>query len=165
MVNRSASEPSREPFLDQLEKAHRELTGAMENLERLTRDAAPDIEKLSEARWKISSASLGRRMLWGRILSWLLPRVRPEQATQLHRLQETDGELLNASTRHVAKWTSATILADWQGYCSASREIRWKMLAAIETEANVLRPMLLEFEAGQGERSRVPDKMADGSRH
>lgn len=165
MVSRNVPGSSTRPFLEQLENAHRELIGAMENLGRLTRDDEPDIEQLSEARWKISSASLARRMLWGRILSWLLPRVQPEQSAQLQRLQHADGELLSASTKHVARWTSPTILADWPGYRSASRDMRWKMIAAIEMEKKILRPMLMTLEAGHGDPSRIPDQAVNGQRH
>lgn len=165
MVRRNVLESSSQPFLDQLENAHRDLIGTMENLGRLTRDDAPDMESLSEARWKISSASLARRMLWGRILSWLLPRVRPEQAAQLQRLQEVDGVLLNASTKHVAKWSAPAILADWPGYCSASRDMRSKMIAAIENERNVLKQMLLEIEGEQGRPGAIPGQVVIGPRH
>lgn len=59
-------------------------------------------------------------------------------------LQEADMAMLRASSEHVRKWTVETILSDWTAYCAASREIRWKMDAAMNTETRLLFSMLTD---------------------
>jgi hypothetical protein len=95
-----------------------------------------------DARWQISRASLARRTLWGRILTHLSTRASPEAAVDLRKLQENDINLLRASSQHVARWTIENVMADWSGYAPASRDIRWKMSAAISLEKRLLYPML-----------------------
>lgn len=134
-------------LLDELRYAHQTLLAAMEEIDRLTREPQFDSARLTGARWRISQASLARRILWGTIFRHLLPRVSPEEAADLKILNESDGEMLRHSANHVAIWALPRIEADWEGYCEASRAIRRRMKACMDTEHRLLYPMM-ERDAG-----------------
>ena len=108
----------------------------------LTRGQVPAKPKLTAMRWSLSKASLARRMLWGKILTALSPGLSTDQTVALRRLQEWDINLLRASTHHVSKWTTEAVLANWSGYCAASRSIRRKMAANVDAEKVILYPIL-----------------------
>ena len=129
-------------LLDELRQAHSALLDAIAELEAITHEPAPDSERFTAVRWRLSRASLTRRMLWTRILGHLLPRVGEAAADELRQLQDADIDLLRTSIRHVSKWTTQGALADWTAYCAASRTMRGRMAAGIEAEKQLLYPML-----------------------
>lgn len=129
-------------LLFDLHRAHEDVLGGMEELGRLTRDIRPDEQSLCNARWKLSRASMRRRLLWATILTHLAPSADANVTDELLRLQQLDIELLGASTTHITTWTTESIVRDWPGYCAASREMRWKMIARMEEEKRVLYPLL-----------------------
>lgn len=131
-------------LLFDLHRAHEDVLGGMEELGRLTRDSGPDEQLLCKARWKLSQASMRRRLLWARILGHLAPIAEPGVRNELMRLQELDIELLGVSTAHIGQWTTESIVRDWPGYCAASREMRRKMIARMEEEKRILYPLLRE---------------------
>lgn len=129
-------------LLEELRKAHTTLLDAIDELKTLTLGPIPPKAILVDTRWKVSSASLARRLLWGRILISLSGLVDPDDRATLLRLQDIDIELLRASIKHVAKWTAEAIFGDWSGYCRASESMRSKMMAAISSEREMLYPIL-----------------------
>lgn len=114
----------------------------MAELDTLVRGPVPPKNDVIDARWKISRASLARRTLWYSIHRHLSTRVAGQNAIELKRLYENDMILLRASSEHVAKWSIAAVMRDWEGYGVASNAIRWKMKAAIGSEQRVLYPMM-----------------------
>lgn len=141
-VERASRQANSGPLLAELRKAHEDLLRAIEELAILTAGPAPPKGKLVNIRWKVSSASLSRRLLWGRILMSLSGRADPAEQQTLRRLQDIDIELLRTSTKHVGAWTSEAILEDWSGYCRDSRDMRAKMIEAITSEQELLFPIL-----------------------
>ncbi len=137
-------------LLIQLKQAHVALLGAMHAVDVLTRGEVPDCDELTSTRWDLSKASLARRMLWGKILPILSLGLSADRAAELRRLQELDIALLRASTHHVSKWTAEAVLANWSGYCAASRSIRRKMAACVAAERRILYPMLQSAEQSRG---------------
>ena len=143
---RSGSErqPEREAatLLGELEKAHHRLSDAIGELELLARGDAPDASVLANVRWRLSAASVNRRLLWARILGYLSPKAEGKSGTDLRQLQDIDIELVRASSAHVGTWTTDAILEDWPGYCAASEAMRRKMSDAMEVERRILVPLL-----------------------
>lgn len=129
-------------LLADLEEAHQRLLEAMAALDELTGGPLPMRAELIDARWNISRASLARRTLWTRIHAHLSDHMSDQLAAELTCLQQTDRTLLRWSGEHVSKWTIDTALRDWPAYCEASRQIRWKMAAAIGGEKRFLYPAL-----------------------
>jgi hypothetical protein len=137
-----SSQSSPISLLAELQQAHEMLLDAMDAVDVLTRGQVPAKARLTAERWKLSKASLARRMLWGKILTSLSPGLSGDRNDALRRLQEWDINLLRASTHHVSKWTTEAALANWSGYCAASRSIRRKMAANVDAEKRILYPML-----------------------
>lgn len=129
-------------MLTELRKAHETLLKAMSDLDELTRGPLPLRERVIQARWHISRASLARRTAWNRIHAHLAAGVGREESADLRRLQESDIALLRSSSEHISKWNIDTVMEDWPGYCLASQAIRWKMKAVIGAEKRLLYPML-----------------------
>jgi hypothetical protein len=156
-------EPAPEPsvgetaaaLLVELGSAHDTLLDCIAELERTCALPQPDEAAFTAIRWKLSGASLTRRMLWAKILGFLVPRVAGETelkdggaAADLRRLHEDDIALLKTSTAHVGRWSAEKALADWADYCEASFTMRGRMKAAIENERKLLYPMLEKLSGG-----------------
>jgi hypothetical protein len=136
-------------LLTELRAAHAALLDSIAELEKACALPVPGEAPFTAIRWTLSGASLTRRMLWAKILGFLVPLVAQGEeeadraaAADLRRLQEGDIALLRASTAHVGRWSAENALADWAAYCEASRIMRGRMEAAIEEERRVLYPML-----------------------
>ena len=116
---RRPAEPGRNPFsLNELKEAHESVLGAIGELAELTRGSVPSKGELASVRWRLSAASLSRRLIWGRIHAFLSRRVSdPAVDRDLRHLQETDMRLMRTSTEHVGRWSLEAILGDWAGYC------------------------------------------------
>jgi hypothetical protein len=149
-VERTSRQPNSGALLAELKRAHEDLLRAIEELAELTAGPAPPKGDLVNIRWKVSSASLSRRLLWGRILMSLTGCVGPTEQQKLRKLQDMDIELLRKSTKHVGAWTSEAILEDWPGYCRDSRDMRAKMIEAITLEQETLFPILHELNRRTG---------------
>lgn len=137
---RSSPEQLTAVLLRELRDAHAKLLEAMADLDTLTRGPVPPRDRVIDARWSISRASLARRTLWHSIHRHLAVRASEQETKELQRLYESDMTLLRSSSEHVAKWSITAVLQDWEDYCVASNAIRWKMKAAIGSEQRVLYP-------------------------
>lgn len=147
-VERTSWQAISSGLLAEIIKAHEDLLEAIGELAELTSGPAPAKGDLVNIRWKVSSASLSRRLLWGRILISLSGRVDAAEQQKLRRLQDMDIDLLRTSTKHVGAWTPEVILEDWSGYCRDSRDMRAKMTEAIRSEQELLFPILHRMGTG-----------------
>lgn len=129
-------------LLTDLKQAHRDLLAELANMDDITRQPAYDKARCATGRWKISQASLARRVLASRICDYFLTRCEPADVGALRDLQEADRDLLRKSAGHVAHWTGEAIEHDWRDYCKASQEIRWLMHSYLAVEQRLLYPLL-----------------------
>lgn len=129
-------------FLFRLHRAHEELLAALEAVELLTRQLAPDPSLLGTARWKLSKASMCRRLLAAEIIAQLRARTEGGDRDKLLRLQEGEAELLALGTDHVRRWTAEEIAADREGFCEAARAMRLRLIARMAEERRVFHPLL-----------------------
>ena len=136
-------------WLNRLKEAHANLINAVDELARLTLGPLPDKDVLIGTRWKVSDASLSRRLIWGRIHAHLSNRVDPNVERDLRHLQDMDARLIRTSATHVARWTAESITEDWPGYCRASELMRRQMIEAVGEERRLLYPLLDRFEREQ----------------
>jgi len=138
----SSRHPDSLALFEELKAAHANLQSAIDDLDHLTRGPVPGKELLDSVRWRISRASLSRRLLWGKIHCDFAPIADESKRAALRHLQEADIRLLRDSAEHVAKWTTETILDDWPAYCRASERMRLKMIEAVSAEKRILYPIL-----------------------
>jgi len=127
-------------LLERLRDAHREVFECMAEMERITEESAPDVQRYTAARLRISQASLKRRSLWQKARSHLEGRI--GDSTDLKLLGSNDSELGFYSTNHISRWTVAAIQSDWTGYRDASRRMRRRMSDCIRTEQRLLYALL-----------------------
>lgn len=132
-------------FLAEIQAAHGELLTCIALMERVTAAAAPDPAQLTRARFRISQASLARRMLWRRIHSYLSQRVSAGDSLVLGELMRLDLKQFERSSDHVARWTAQSAISEWPDYRSASRKIRGHMSASIRDEQRLLYPLLHRY--------------------
>lgn len=136
-------------LLGKLENAHSNLLGAIAELAELTRGDVPDKDRAIEVRWRVSEASLIRRLLWGRIHAYLSENADKEVESSLRELQEADMLLIRISTEHVGTWTADAVIDDWPGYCRASETMRGRLIEGVEREKRLLYPILQMLEDRQ----------------
>lgn len=129
-------------MLESLKSAHANLSKAVDELQQLTKGPCPNRGAFVDVRWKLSKASLDRRLLWGRIHLYLSRRLSPATEQVLRELQEKDIKLLRTSSAHVAKWTPEAIIKDWAAYCRASETMTSRMLDEMRGEKQSLYPIL-----------------------
>ena len=129
-------------LLVQLKEAHEELGWAIEHVDQLTRGPQPTDDALANARWRISQASLRRRVLAVQINDFLGARLHGQDLASLGALRQSDQQLVRHSGLHVRTWTIHSIRPDWAGYCAASREIRMLMKSHLRLERQILHPLL-----------------------
>jgi hypothetical protein len=129
-------------LLTELDEVHRQLVAEMVNIDAVTRGPQPSTEGIAAARWRISQASLRRRLLFNSICGALHPIVNEQERLSLKQLQEADQAMMLRSRVHVSAWLSDGIRGDWAGYCEASRAIRWHIDAYLTVEQRILFPIL-----------------------
>jgi hypothetical protein len=130
-----------------MEVAHRTLQNQITELGRVTASDTPDRQRLVAARWRISQASLTRRLLWRRLYQMLLSVAAAEDAVVLKQLQRLDDRMIRASSDHTARWSTNEALARWNLYCLASEAVRHRMSGALATERRLLFPLLARYAA------------------
>jgi len=121
-----------------LEQVHSELLAAIDELEALTAEALPDVNRISAVRWKLSKAS-GRRFRF--LETDVYPQIRfvgGDLAKRLQQLRDEGAEIRAKSTGHVGSWAISEVLKNWAGYCQASSEMRQAMRLRIEREREVV---------------------------
>ncbi len=132
-----------EAMLAELQEAHGEIAGWIDELEILTSFDAPDRVQLTGVRWRLSQASRRRAdVIEGRIYPALLGRTEGVDREELLKLKTIGAELRQYSARHIDEWTIERIVEDWRGYCRASFDMRNSMRARIAEERRVLYPLL-----------------------
>lgn len=136
-------------LLTQLKEAHEQLLVEMENFDRLTYGPLPDAAELTAARWRISQASLHRRILSSKILDFLAERADDCDAIGLRAVRSENQLAMSRSAQHVHTWSLQAIRQDWKSYCEASRNIRMHMKTNILSEKQSIYP-ILETLAARG---------------
>ena len=130
-------------LLVQIREAHEDLHFAVAHIDAITRCAFPEDASFSNARWRISQASLRRRTTAARIFDFLISRSHDQDNTdKLKSLQAADQQMMRRSAEHVCTWTAQSIRKNWQGYCDASRDLRTHMKSYLLAEQRTLYPLL-----------------------
>ena len=129
-------------LLGALRDAHAGLRVEIANMDLITQGRTSDSLAYANARWKISQASLKRRQLAAEARHLLLAAGTDADKAVLKTLEEAEQHMMRRSREHIGSWTIARIDRDWDGYCSASRMIRWHMSAHLLVERRTLFPLL-----------------------
>lgn len=129
-------------MLGELKQAHEVLLGCISELEAALAEEFLDASTLARIRLKLSKASSARRRVVAGAIQDLSARANASEAARLTLLRENDGPVLAASSNHVGAWSIDAILADQEGYRTASTAMRKSMRERIATEKAILYPLL-----------------------
>lgn len=140
-------------MLADLQKAHLRLLGAVQTLTKITGRASGDKVEYSTARFRLSEASLARRITFRTACQYLQLAACPADQQTIGRLRRADSELAQQASKHVNRWTMDRVDSDWPAYCLASKEIRRALLQQIQVERAMLYPLL--HKHGSGRRSEI----------
>ena len=132
----------------ELQQAHCDLLGYIAELEAVLAAEVVDASVLASVRLQLSRASSRRRRIVAEVIQRVSAAAGAEERALLELLRENDKAILAATSNHVREWSIRTILADIDGYRTASAEMRSAMRERIENERSVLYPLL----AGAGIR-------------
>lgn len=135
-------------LLSELEKVHDRFVACLGALARTTAKPAADKLEYALIRFRVSEASLARRMIVRAACEYLMDAASPNDQRAISRLRTMDSDLARETSRHVHCWTSAKVSDDWEGYSRASKDIRRVVLAQVELERATLYPMLRNRASG-----------------
>jgi len=140
-------------ILADLQNAHIRLITAIKDLAKITGRPCSDKVEYSTVRFRVSEASLARRITFRAACDYLLPIASPADQQTISCLRSADADLAKHASQHVQRWTTATVDLDWDGYCVSAREMRSALLKQIELERSMLYPLL--HKHGASRRSQV----------
>lgn len=135
-------------LLADMQKTHLRLIASIADLTRIT--ARPQADKVEYAaiRFRVSEASLARRIVCRAACDHLEPLVSHFDQQSLARLRTLDADLARLGSQHVNRWTTDRISLEWEGYCRASTEVRRALLKQVELERTLLQPLLHKHGSG-----------------
>jgi len=129
-------------MLMELRDAHAQLLEALASHEAELDRSMPDRAAFFAARFRLSRASLRRKIAVEAVTSHCIAAATPDQAAQLEELRRDAVELTLKTSAHIGRWPMSATLADWVRYRSESAVLRAEMRRRIEREKAVLYPML-----------------------
>ena len=126
-------------MLHTMEEHHRRIIGGIAKIERYCSASRPGRTELAKDRQSLTHASLARsKFVSETVVPALLKDADTDLRSELSDLLVAFTAKRLMSSAHIAKWTLESIEADWQGYCSAARDIWAMMKTQIERERRVL---------------------------
>jgi hypothetical protein len=155
MAHMQATKHTASTMLSELQRAHAAVRSCIREMDVVTSASSPDRLKYTQARFRISRASMGRRACCTAVCRFVLENASVEEKAVIAGVKEADRLLLHKSACHVSRWTPDAIAANWRSYCAASRQIRRDMLAELDVEADLLFPLL---SSRSGELSNAPHR-------
>lgn len=129
-------------MLRKLKLLHAQILASLDEMESLTKQSDPPIDRLPAVRLALTRASRNRAALLDRLHGQLVQRASPKQRADLEALKGAANDNLILSSQHIGLWTVREIVARWSDYCAASKEMRAAMRRRISREAEVIYPLL-----------------------
>lgn len=128
-----------EAMLHVLEEHHRAIEAGLVEIRRHCGNTSPCSRELGAAREQLTAASLARsRFVSEQVVPSLVKDADDDLRTELAELLYATAAKRMLSNCHIKRWTTASIEADWSGYCTAARDIWPMMEEQIERERRVL---------------------------
>ena len=122
-----------------LTSTHEMLRTCLRELEIETAKDVPDMASLAKVRLRLAQTSRIRSGLADAVFGLQSRSAMGAELACLMDLRGTTQHVRAASTAHIARWTPQAITADWDGYRTASQEMRASMQSQIVREARLLR--------------------------
>jgi hypothetical protein len=132
-------------MLAELQLWHAKVLAGLDEMDALTAQHQPPMDRLAAARLNLTKSSRRRSAILERAYPQLMTRLGPDQKARLQALKEQGANNLATSSRHISTWTLREISERWPEYRSASYEIRSAMRQRIRDEARLVYPLLTEL--------------------
>lgn len=130
-------------FLAAIETAHGHLEQCIVALEALmVEPELADLGQFSTVRFRLCQANLSRTQVAREACNHLIPMSPKGNTQSLRDLQQCEIEHFQMVSKHVQRWTSEAVQADWQGYCAATRKVLDRARELIGLETALLLPLL-----------------------
>ena len=123
------------------------FAGLAENT-RLTERPAPEQAGLAACRIRLVRANEARiRFLEDEAYPRLLAALPEAESAPVRRLRAEADRLRTIADHYLADWPNEAMLADWPGYCRASRAMRAATRRQVAAEQRLIMPLLGRFAA------------------
>ena len=129
-------------MLIQLQRLHATILAGLDELDALTAQPQPPMDRLPALRLTLTRASRARFMLLERIYEQLITHGPSDRAAEIQALRVEGRGNRVASTLHIGTWTLREITARWPDYCAASNAMRSAMRQRVRKEAAIIYPLL-----------------------
>lgn len=130
-----------------LQQHHACILSKLDEMDMLTTEAQPPMDRLPAVRLSLTRASRARTVLLEQAYGELIARAPASQKTALEALRAEGKENLVRSGRHIGIWTLREMTNRWPDYCAASNAIRAEMRARVKREAALTYPLLAGLPA------------------
>lgn len=137
-------------MLGDLKQAHEELLGYISELEAVVAENKIEASNVARVRLQLNRASSRRRRIVAEAILRVAENASSEETRRLNVLRENDAAILAATSSHVGEWSIEAILADSDGYRTASNARRKSMRERIAMEKSVLYPPLERADPHRG---------------
>lgn len=129
-------------MLRHLQQLHAAILTQLDELDRLTARAEPDMDRLPAVRLALTRASRARTLFLDRHHRQIVAAAPASRRLAIDTLRQEMLVQMDASANHIGRWTLRAIAECWPDYCAASATIRATMRRRIQSEASVLYPIL-----------------------
>ncbi len=129
-------------MLTELQRLHRDILANLDELDVLTAQAQPPMDRLPAVRLMLTRSSRARTILLGRAYDQLIMFAPPERKAGIQALKAEDKDNLVNSMQHIGAWTLREIAGRWSEYCAASNTMRSAMRERVRREAELIYPLL-----------------------
>jgi hypothetical protein len=129
-------------MLLELQRLHDELSASLDQLELLTNQTAPPMDRLPAVRLALTRASRSRTMLLERLHADLVGVATPADKAALEQLRAEAKDNLVRSAHHIGSWSLREVTKRWPEYCQASEQMRAGMRQRIARERRLVYPLL-----------------------
>jgi len=136
-------DPSRSAgLLSMLERAHAEVEICLPALDEAMAGAEPDPIRFAVTRLRLAKANLARTQAARETCGHLIDTAPSAGAAALVDLRRREIEHAHMISDHIRHWTPQRLKDDWQGYCTATRQLLGRVRELIARERSLLLPLL-----------------------
>lgn len=137
-----AANVSRASLLAALRLIHRQIEGALAELQAASAQDAPDPKGFAPLRMRVAQALLAKHQLIAKVANYLTATASAEKVATIRNLQEQNQRCSQVVSEVVARWTPKAIQQDLQQYRCASRQLKNGVLCIVAAEKAIVYPLL-----------------------
>lgn len=128
----------------ELDEINRQFQGDIHALETALHRGEPNLADLARRRAMLARTARTRlQFIDAKLCPLLATGPTPAHGAAARQLRQRIGDLFAASNRHIAEWSGARIVADWNGYREATGAIAAQVKALLAMERRDIYPLLV----------------------